>query len=53
MEKNLIRWERIHSPLHFEGMLKRYGNVDYYLGTTTSVREDDISKWFKGDIKRC
>ena len=39
-----------HSPLHFEGMLKRYGNVDYYLGTTTSVREDDISKWFKGDI---
>ena len=27
-----------HSPLHFEGMLKRYGNVDYYLGTTTSDR---------------
>ena len=38
------------SPLHFEGMLKRYGNVDYYLGTTTSVNDDDISKWFKGDI---
>jgi hypothetical protein len=38
------------SPQHFEGMLKRYGNVDYYLGTTPSVREDDISKWFKGDI---
>jgi len=39
-----------HSPQEFEGMLKRYGNVNYYLGTTTSVREDDISKWFKGDI---
>ena len=38
------------SPQHFEGMLKRYGNVDYYLGTTTSVNDDDISKWFKGDI---
>jgi len=38
------------SPLHFDGMLKRYGNVNYYLGTTTSVREDDPSKWFKGDI---
>ena len=38
------------SPLHFDGMLKRYGNVDYYLGTTTSVNNDDISKWFKGDI---
>ena len=31
-------------------MLKRYGNVNYYLGTTTSVAEDDPSKWFKGDI---
>ena len=38
------------SPQSFEGMLKRYGNVDYYLGTTTSVNDDDISKWFKGDI---
>ena len=38
------------SPQTFEGMLKRYGNVDYYLGTTTSVADDDISKWFKGDI---
>ncbi len=38
------------SPLHFEGMLKRYGNVDYYLGTTTSVADDDPSKWFRGDI---
>ena len=35
-----------HSPQEFEGMLKRYGNVNYYLGTTTSVREDDVSKWF-------
>jgi hypothetical protein len=39
-----------HSPQHFEGMLKRYGMVDYYLGTTTSVTNDDVNKWFKGDI---
>lgn len=39
-----------HSPQEFEGMLKRYGNVNYYLGTTPSVSEDDISRWFKGDI---
>jgi len=39
-----------HSPLEFEGMLKRYGNTDYYLGTTTSVSDNDPSKWFKGDI---
>ena len=38
-----------HSPQEFEGMLKRYGKVNYYLGTTTSV-VDNISKWFKGDI---
>ena len=38
------------SPLHFDGMLKRYGNMDYYLGTTTSVADGDVSKWFKGDI---
>ena len=41
------------SPQHFEGMLKRYGNVDYYyLGTTTSVTDDRscIPKWFKGDM---
>jgi hypothetical protein len=38
------------SPQHFEGMLKRYGNVDYYLGTTTSVSDDNPSKWFRGDI---
>jgi hypothetical protein len=39
-----------HSPQHFEGMLKRYGMVDYYLGTTTSVGNEDVNKWFKGDI---
>jgi len=39
-----------HSPLTFEGHLKRYGDVDFYLGTTTSVHETDPSKWFKGDI---
>ena len=39
-----------HSPLEFESSLKRYGNVDYYLGTTTSVSIDNIQRWFKGDI---
>ena len=39
-----------HSPQHFDGMLKRYGMVDYYLGTTTSVGNEDVNKWFKGDI---
>ena len=39
-----------HSPLHFEGSLKRYGSVPYYLGTTTSVPLENIQRWFKGDI---
>ena len=38
------------SPQYFEGHLKRYGNTPYYLGTTTSVEDNDVSKWFKGDI---
>jgi hypothetical protein len=38
------------SPQSFDGMLKRYGRVNYYLGTTTSVSDDSISKWFRGDI---
>ena len=38
------------SPLKFNGSLKRYGNLPYYLGTTSSVNSTDISKWFKGDI---
>ena len=33
----------------FQGMLKRYGNIDYYLGTTTSI-DDSNPKWFEGDI---
>jgi len=39
-----------HSPLKFEGSLKRYGSVPYYLGTTTSVPINNIQRWFKGDI---
>ena len=39
-----------HSPLEFEGNLKRYGNVNYYLGTTTSVPNDNVQRWFRGDI---
>ena len=38
------------SPQTYNGPLKRYGNYSYYLGTTTSVDSNDISKWFKGDI---
>tara|TARA_Y100000389_G_scaffold32180_1_gene27353 strand:- start:3146 stop:3949 length:804 start_codon:yes stop_codon:yes gene_type:complete len=38
------------SPQSFEGMLKRYGNTSYYLGTTTSVADTEPSKWFRGDI---
>jgi len=38
------------SPQYFQGHLKRYGNTPFYLGTTTSVSDTDISKWFKGDI---
>jgi hypothetical protein len=39
-----------HSPLEFEGRLKSYGLNPWYIGTTTSVGDSDISKWFKGDI---
>ena len=38
------------SPRYYQGHLKRYGNTPYYLGTTTSVADSDIAKWFKGDI---
>ena len=38
------------SPQYFQGHLKRYGNTPFYLGTTTSVSDTDVSKWFKGDI---
>ena len=38
------------SPQYFQGHLKRYGNTPYYLGTTTSVSDDNVVKWFKGDI---
>lgn len=39
-----------HSPQHFDGRLKSYGKVKYYLGTTTSVGLNDVNKWLKGDI---
>lgn len=38
------------SPISFDGRLKRYGKEDYYIGTTTSVDKNDVSRWFKGDI---
>jgi len=38
------------SPQTFDGRLKRYGKTDWYIGTTTSVGDNDVAKWFKGDI---
>ena len=41
-----------HSPQIYDGKLKRYGSVNYYLGTTTSVAPRDVNKFFKGDIAK-
>jgi hypothetical protein len=38
------------SPQLYEGHLKRYGKTPYYLGTTTSLDDNNIAKWFRGDI---
>lgn len=42
----------LSSPLIYAGFLKRYGTEAYYLGTTTSVEENEVNKWFKGDIAK-
>ena len=39
-----------HSPLSFDGKLKRYGSTPFTLGYTTSVGENDVNRFFKGDI---
>ena len=41
-----------HSPQSYEGNLKRYGSVPYLIGTTTSVGEKDVNKYFKGDVAK-
>ena len=41
-----------HSPQSYEGNLKRYGSVPYLIGSTTSVGEKDVNKYFKGDIAK-
>jgi len=38
------------SPLSYENRLKSYGMGDWYIGTTTSARKNDINRWLKGDI---
>jgi hypothetical protein len=38
------------SPRTFNGKLLRYGTKPFYLGTTNSVPETDVNKWFRGDI---
>ncbi len=40
------------SPLSYNGKLKNYGLSDIYLGTTPSVPEDSLHKYFKGDIAK-
>lgn len=40
------------SPIDFDGRLKRYGSEPYLIGSTNSVPEGDVSKWFKGDIAK-
>jgi hypothetical protein len=42
----------VDSPASYEGGLKKYHNVDYYLGTTLSVDEEHPAKFFKGDIAK-
>ena len=41
-----------HSPLSFEGKLKRYGSMPFTLGYTTSVGERDASRFFRGDVAK-
>jgi hypothetical protein len=40
------------SPASYEGGLKRYGDVDYYLGTSPTVDENRPGKHFKGDLAK-
>jgi hypothetical protein len=40
------------SPASIESSLRTYKGVDYYLGTTTSLSDDNPGKFFKGDIAK-
>ena len=40
------------SPASYEGGLKKYNNVDYYLGMSPSANDDSPSKYFKGDMAK-
>ena len=40
------------SPASIESSLRTYKEVDYYLGTTTSLTNDNPGKFFKGDIAK-
>ena len=42
----------LSSPLSYNGSLKSYGTESYFIGTTTSVKDDEVNKWFKGDIAK-
>ncbi len=40
------------SPATYEGNLKRYGDMDYYLGTSPFLGDDNPGKYFKGDMAK-
>ena len=40
------------SPAIYEGNLKRYMDVDYYLGTSPFLGDDNPGKYFKGDMAK-
>jgi hypothetical protein len=39
-----------NSPVSFEGFLRNYRDVDYFLGTTTALSKESPGRFFKGDI---
>lgn len=40
------------SPHKFKGPLKNYGDEHIYLGFTPSLEDDNVSKFFKGDLAK-
>ena len=40
------------SPSTYEGNLKRYMDMDYYLGTSPFLGDDNPGKYFKGDMAK-
>jgi hypothetical protein len=38
------------SPMKWDGIIKNNGDRDWYIGTTTTLKNSDPNKWFSGDI---